>query len=58
MALMWNAKIEDKAKNGNFDPIWFGPYNVYGKNGEDSYFLSNLTRGILELPIHGQFLKR
>ena len=58
MVLMWNAKIKDKVKHGKFDPIWLGPYNIYDKNGEDSYFLSDLTRGILELPVHGQFLKR
>ena len=58
MVLMWNARIEEKGKHGKFDPIWLGPYSISDKNGEGSYFLSDLTRGILELPIHGQFLKR
>ena len=56
--LMWNARIEDKGKHGNFDPIWLGPYNIYDKNGEDSYSLRDLTRGIFEFLVHGQFLKR
>ena len=58
MVLMWNARIEEKGKHGKFDPIWLGPYNIYDQNGEDSYFLKDLTGDILELPVHGQFLKR
>ena len=57
MVLMWNARIEEKGKYGKFDPIWLGPYNICDKHGEDSYFLSDLARGILEFPIHRQFLK-
>ena len=53
MVLMCNARIEDKGKHGKFDPFWLGPYNIYDKNGEDSYFLRDLTRGILEVPIYG-----
>ena len=58
MVLMWNARMEDKGKHGKFYPIWLGPYNICDKNGEDSYFLEDLTGGILELPVHQQFLKR
>ena len=58
MVLMWNARMEDKGKHGKFDPIWLGPYNIHDTNGEDSYFLQDLTGDILELTIHGQFLKR
>ena len=58
MILTWNARLEDKGKHGKFDPIWLGPYNICDKNGEDSYFLKDLIGGILELPVHGQFLKR
>ena len=58
MVLMWNARLEDKGNHGKFDPIWLGPYLVDSKWGDDSYFLRELSRGILELHIHGQFLKR
>ena len=58
IVLMWNARLEDKGKHGKFDPIWLGPYSIYDTNGEDSYFLRNLAGDILELLVHGQFLKR
>ena len=58
MVLMLNSRIEDKGKHGKFDPIWLGPYSICDKNGEDSYFLRDLTRGILEFSVYGQFLKR
>ena len=49
MVLMW--------KYGKFDPIWLGPYSIYDNFFEESYLLRDLTRGILELLVHGQFLK-
>ena len=58
MVLMWNARMEDKGKHGKFDPIWLGPYLIESKWGDDSYNLKELSRNILELCIHGQFLKR
>ena len=58
MVLMWNARMEDKGKYGKFDPIQLGPYNICDINGEESYFLRDLTRDILELLVHGQFLKK
>ena len=36
--LKWNAKDQDKAKHGNFEALWLGPYVITSKNGEDSYF--------------------
>ena len=47
MVLMWSARIEDRGKHGKFDPIWLCPYSISNMHGEDSYFLSNLTRDIL-----------
>ena len=58
MILMWNARLEDKGKHGKFDPIWLGPYCICDTNGEDSFFLKDLTGDILELLVHGKFLKR
>ena len=58
MVLMWNDRMKDKGKHGKFDPIYLGPYNICDTNGKDSYFLKDPTRDILELLVHGQFLKR
>jgi hypothetical protein len=54
---MWNARLEDKGKHGKFDAIWLGPFLINDKWGEDSYFLQDMTGSILELPVHGWFLK-
>ena len=53
MVLMWNARLEDNGKHGTFNPIWLGPYLIDFNWGDDSYLLRELSRGILELPIHG-----
>ena len=58
LVLMWNAKIEDKGKHGKFDPIWLGPYLIESTWGDDSYIIKDLSEHILELQVHGQFLKR
>ena len=58
MVLMWNARMEDKVKHGKFETVQLGPYLVESKWGDNSYILRELSRGILELSIHGQFLKR
>ena len=58
MVLMSNARMEDKGKHGKFDTIWLVPYLVESKWGDDSYILRELCWSILELPVHGQFLKR
>ena len=57
MVLIQNTRMEDKGKHGKFDPIQLGSYLVDSKWGYDSYFLRELSRDILQLPIHGQFLK-
>ena len=58
LVLMWNARIEDKGKHGKFDPIWLDPYLIEASWGEDSYLVKDLPGNILELVVHGQFLKR
>lgn len=58
LVLMWNAIIKDKGKHGKFDPIWLGPYLIENTWGEDSYILKDLSGNILELPVHGQFLRK
>ena len=58
MILMWNSRMEDKGKHGKFDPIWLGPYLIENTWGEYSYIIKDLSENILELSVHGQFLKR
>ena len=58
LVLLWNARQEDKGKHGNFEPIWLGPYLIHENWGEDSYFIREISRDIMVLPVHGQFLKR
>lgn len=55
---MWNARAQGKGKHGKFESLWVGPFFITGKNGVDSYFLQNLNGEEMELPAHGQFLKR
>ena len=58
LVLMWNARLQDKGKHGKFDPIWLGPYLIDSLWGNDSYFIKDLSGNQLELPVHGQFMKR
>ena len=41
LVLMWNARIEDKGKHGEFYPIWLGPYLVETTWGGGSYILKD-----------------
>ena len=58
LVLMWNTRLQDKGKHGKFDPIWLGPYLIESLWGDDSYFVKDLSGNLLELPVHGQFMKR
>ena len=58
LVLMWNARLQDKGKHGKFDPIWLGPYLVDSLWGDDSYFFKELSGNLLELLVHGKFMKR
>ncbi|XP_059068320.1 uncharacterized protein LOC131858869 [Cryptomeria japonica] len=57
LVLFWNARAQDKGKHDKFDALWLGPFVVAEKNGEDSYFLTDMNSEMQELPVHGQFLK-
>lgn len=57
LVLCWNSKNEDKGKDGKFDPLCLGPFLVHAHCGENSYFIKELIGDILELLVHGQFLK-
>lgn len=58
LVMMRNAKNQEKGKHGKFEAIWLGPFEVTDKHGEDSYFLQNIEGEVLELLVHGQFLKK
>ncbi len=58
LVLMWNARIEDKGKHGKFDPIWLGPHLIENAWEENYCILKDLLDNLLELLVHGQFLKR
>lgn len=55
---MWNARARDKGKHDKFEYLWIGPFVITGKNGVDSYLLKNMDGENIELPTHGQFVKR
>lgn len=57
MVMYQNAMSKEKGKHGKFDPLWLAPFIILANYGEDSYFIKQLTREILELLVHGQFLK-
>ena len=48
---------EDKGKHGNFDPLWFGPFNIVEEKGNNTFLLENLEGEVCELPMNENFLK-
>ncbi|XP_057864663.1 uncharacterized protein LOC131072509 [Cryptomeria japonica] len=38
-----NAIAQDKGKHGKVEALWLGPFVVTEKNGEDSYFLTDMN---------------
>ena len=55
--LKWNAKDQDKGKHGKFEALWLGPYIIFDKAGEQSYFLQDTEGHMQDFPVHGQYLK-
>ena len=39
LVLKWNAWHEDKGKNGKFEHLWKGPYQIAENRGNNSYVL-------------------
>ena len=35
MVSFWNARQEEKGKNGKFDPTWLGSYLIHENKSED-----------------------
>ena len=57
LVLMWNAKMEDKGKHGKQDALWLGPFVIDSLHSDNSYWLRSMDDVVLELPMHGKFLK-
>jgi hypothetical protein len=41
LVLKWDARYEDKGKNGKFDNLWKGPYKVSTSLGKIYFFLKD-----------------
>jgi len=57
LVLMWNSRCQEKGKHGKFESLWLGPFVIFGKGGDDSYHLQNMSGEEQELPVHGKYLK-
>ncbi|XP_059068989.1 uncharacterized protein LOC131859363 [Cryptomeria japonica] len=53
LVLFWNARSQDKGKHGKFEALWQGPFVIAEKNGDNSYFSTDMNGEIQELPMHG-----
>jgi hypothetical protein len=58
LVLKWDARNEDKGKNGKFDNIWMGPFKISAYHENNSYFLEELNGECVGWgPINARFLK-
>jgi hypothetical protein len=56
--LRWDARNEDKGKNGKFDSLWRGPYMIQTFRGNNDFFLNNADGTDLRGgPANGRMLK-
>lgn len=56
--LRWDARREDKGKNGKFDNLWKGPYIIHDFRGNNAFFLKDLDGAELPGgPVNGRMLK-
>ena len=58
LVLKWDAWHEDKGKNGKFNHLWKGPYQIV-ENQEENYYVLQEANGnfLLGEPVNGPFLK-
>ncbi|KAH9331853.1 hypothetical protein KI387_003961, partial [Taxus chinensis] len=52
LVLLWDNRNEDKGKHGKFDALWMDPYAIDIRIGEHTFFLKDLDRDLLELPVN------
>ena len=58
VVLLWDAAHEEKGKNGKFDHLWKGPYNILAFRGNNSYILEEMEGGmVFGAPVNGRLLK-
>lgn len=57
LVLLWDSRHEDKGKHVKFDALWMGHYAIDIRIGENTFFLKDLDRDLLELPVNGSHLK-
>ena len=57
MVLRWDAKKEQKGKQGKFDNLWFGPFLVCKILENNTFVLQSLEGEELSSPVNGRFLK-
>ena len=55
--LKWKAKDQDKGKHGKFEALWLGPFIIFEKAGEHSYFLQDTDGRMQDFLVHGEYLK-
>jgi hypothetical protein len=58
LVLIWDARNEEKGKNGKFDNLWTGPYMIQDFRGKNAFFLNNANGS--DLPgtlVSGRMLK-
>ena len=58
LVLKWDARHEDKGKNGKFEHLGKGPYQILEDHGNNSYNLQEINGDPFSIgPINGGFLK-
>jgi len=57
LVLRWDARREDKGKNGKFDNLWFGPFSIAEVKGNNNFILQNMEGQYSSLSINGKYLK-
>ena len=55
--LRWDARKDEKGKHGKFDNLWIGPFTVIKIQGNNTFFLQNLSGEEIASPMNGCFLK-
>ena len=55
--LKWNANDQEKGRHGKLEALWLGPFIIFEKAGEHSYFLQDTNGRMQDFPVHGQYLK-
>jgi hypothetical protein len=55
--VLWDKGKEKADKHGKFDNLWLGPYMIRETAGPNSFYLSHLDGGTMNIPRNGKQLK-